>query len=122
HELRLAGVEAERLGKVLLNSDPTYDAATDVGRLLARVEEQLDEAAIVDRAALFAAAADGCRAGVVRWATLPIVLVDVPLDSNAEREFVRALTGRSPEVFATIPAGDGFARRAFQELGAALEV
>src|SRR5439155_920625 len=64
HELRLAGITPDRLAV----SD---SAAADVGRLLARVDQQLDCAAVDDRAALFRLAADACRAGEVRWADLP---------------------------------------------------
>src|SRR3981081_2110124 len=81
------------------------EAAADVGRLLARVDEQLDCAAVDDRAALFRLAAAACRAGEVRWADMPIVLLDVPLDSRVEREFVAALAARSPAILATVPDG-----------------
>src|SRR5207248_866983 len=43
HELRLAGVAADRL-------DEAGAAGADIGRLLRRVEEQLDRAAVDDRA------------------------------------------------------------------------
>ena len=35
---------------------------------------------------------------------------DVPLDSRAEQEFAAALIARSPDVLATVPDGDSFAR------------
>src|SRR3989441_131699 len=111
HELRLAGISPDRLAV----SD---EAAADIGRLLARVEEQLDCAAVDDRAALFRLAADACRAGEVRWADLPIVLLDVPLDSRVEREFVAALATRSPAILATVPDGDQSALDALVGLGA----
>src|SRR3989441_2997081 len=111
HELRLAGISPDRLAV----SD---EAAADIGRLLARVEEQLDCAAVDDRAALFRLAADACRAGEGRWADLPIVLLDVPLDSRVEREFVAALATRSPAILATVPDGDQSALDALVALGA----
>ena len=113
HELRLAGITPDRLAV----SD---EAAADIGRLLARVDEQLDCAAVDDRAALFRLAADACRAGEVRWADLPIVLLDVPLDSRVEREFVAALAARSPDVLATVPDGDQSALDALIALGGAV--
>jgi hypothetical protein len=70
------------------------------------MEEQLDLSSVDDRAALFAAAADACRAGQVRWTAVPILLLDVPLDSRAEQEFAAALIARSPAVLATVPDGD----------------
>ena len=97
------------------------DANADLGRLLARVEEQLERAAVDDRPALFRLAADAWRAGGLRWARLPVVLLDVPLDSRAERDFVEALVTSSPDVLATVPDGDRFARDALHDLGATVE-
>lgn len=123
HELRLAGIDAARLKPVLsaVEGPATSEANADVGRLLARVEELLDEAGVDDRAALFRLAVEGCRSGAVRWAESPIVLLDVPLDSRAEREFVAALLERSPDVLATVPDGDHVALAAFAHLGAQVE-
>jgi CRISPR/Cas system-associated exonuclease Cas4 (RecB family) len=108
HELRLAGV-----GQAALRPD--------LSRLLARFEEALGQAAVDDRAALFDLAAAACRQGLVRWARLPLVLLDVPLDSRAEQNFAAALVGQSPEVLATVPDGDLFARDALVALGATVE-
>ena len=106
HELRLAGV----------GLDGPNPAARDVGRLLARIEDQLADASITDRAELFRLAATACDSGAVRWATLPLVLLDVPLDSSAERAFVAALVRRSPSVLATVPDGDEVALAALEAL------
>lgn len=139
-ELRLADIAPDRLvggprtkppttaepRKVRLEPD-TYDARGDgdanreIGCLLARVEKQLERTAVNDRAALFRLAAEACRAGLVRWAELPLLVLDVPLDSRAEREFLAALVGRAPEILATVPDGDRFASDAFIELGAKVE-
>ena len=93
------------------NADPASalsasQASRDIGRLLARVEEQMDLAAVSDRAALFHLAVDACGTREMRWAGLPIVLLDIPLDSRAEREFAAALVARAPDAFATVPEGD----------------
>src|SRR4029077_2469533 len=48
---------------------------------------------------------------------LPMPLLDVPLDSRAEQEFVAALIARSPDVLATVPDGDSFALDALRALG-----
>ena len=42
----------------------------------------------------------------MRWASLPILLLDVPLDSKADAGFVEALAGRAPAILATVPDGD----------------
>jgi hypothetical protein len=57
----------------------------------------------------------------VRWAALPILLLDVPLDSRAEQEFAAALVARSPDVLATVPDGDQLARAALISIGGAIE-
>jgi ATP-dependent helicase/nuclease subunit B len=105
HELRLAGVSTGQL-------------SADLAALLVRVERQLAEGGVDDRAALFRLGADACRAGQVRWAKLPIVLLDVPLDSRAEQEFVRALLSASPDVLATVPHDDRVALDALTAIGA----
>jgi CRISPR/Cas system-associated exonuclease Cas4 (RecB family) len=132
-ELRLAGLPSDRLidqagprGPALHGGSrpgPSGPGAAvrDVGRLLARFESQLDTAAVDDRAALFRLAAAACRADRVRWARLSIVLLDVPLDSRAEQDFVAALVSRSPEVLATAPGGDHFALRALAAMGGQLD-
>jgi ATP-dependent helicase/nuclease subunit B len=117
HELRLAGVASRTLDR----GPRTDQGLTDLAALLARVEAQLDRAAVDDRSALFRQAAAACRAGQVRWAELPMVLLDVPLDSRAERELVAALCERSPDLLATVPDGDVFALEALVALGGTVE-
>ena len=95
HELRLAGVSSDRL-------------SGDLAVLLARVDAELARASVDDRAALFHQAAEACRAGLVRWARLPMLLLDVPLDSRAEQAFAAALIANSPDVLATVPDGEVF--------------
>jgi hypothetical protein len=111
HELRLAGVAAADLLR-------RHRAAVDVGRLLTRIEAQLQEASITDRAGLFRLAAQACADQQVRWATLPMVLLDVPLDASAERAFVGALVSRAPDALATVPEGDQSALEALRALSA----
>jgi ATP-dependent helicase/nuclease subunit B len=114
HELRLGGVAAGQLAG--------RDAASeDIGRLLARVEGQFGQAAVVDRAALFVAATAAIARGDVRWARLPIVLLDVPLDSTIEREFVAELARHAPSLLAVVPDGDDVPARALAERGARME-
>ena len=116
HELRLAGI---RTGDA--RRTPNGDQQTDLFHLLARVEAEMDRSSVDDRAALFHLAAEACRAGQVRWATLPILLLDVPLDSRAEQAFVAALVAQSPDVLATVPDGDSFAFDALTALGGVVE-
>jgi ATP-dependent helicase/nuclease subunit B len=114
HELRLAWISADRLRAI-------GTAGADLGTLLARVEDQLDDAAIADRAALFRAAAKAWTGGV-RWAGLPVVLLDVPIDSPAEQELVKAIVARAPDVIATVPDGDQGAIAVLQPLAGEVRV
>jgi ATP-dependent helicase/nuclease subunit B len=129
HELRLAGVSlaADPKGPALhpRESRPGSfgpgEGAADLGVLLARVEAELARSGVDDHAALFRLAADACRAGEVRWARLPILLLDVPLDSRAEQAFVAALIAESPDVLATVPDGDQFALDALKVCGGTVD-
>ena len=120
HELRLAGVDPSTLANASGAAVLGAGAMADLAALLARVEEQLARGAVDDRAALFRLAADACRDRQVRWATLPIVLLDVPLESRAEQEFAAALVAASPDVLATVPGDDRAALDALTAIGATL--
>jgi ATP-dependent helicase/nuclease subunit B len=137
HELRLAGVTPAQLAAgatetsgpdgtgrppertaVVRASDPLGSGgAGDLSALLTRVEEQLAHGGVDDRAALFRLAAAACHAKQVRWAALPIVLLDVPLDSRAEQEFAAALVAAAPDVLATAPDDDRVALAALAAMG-----
>src|SRR5262245_53054157 len=89
HELRLGRISTGDLS----DRDP---ASTDIARLLSRIESQFGEAAVNDRAALFSVARAAIASGQTPWAQRPIVLLDVPVDSVVERQFVAALVRQSP--------------------------
>src|SRR5580765_2107776 len=112
HELRLAMIPPGALSAAGLPA-----ATRDIGSLLTRVENELAHAAVIDRAELFRLAADACAAQSPRWVGLPMILLDVPLDSRAEQRLVAALVARSPAVLATIPDGDEVARDGWRAMG-----
>jgi CRISPR/Cas system-associated exonuclease Cas4 (RecB family) len=104
-ELRLAGVAPARLGGLPLGG-------ADLAALLQRFDDQFGSARAIDRAALFDAATRALpAAGSQRPALL---LLDVPIESDAELRFVRALLGLaspnlrppSPDALVTVPFGD----------------
>jgi CRISPR/Cas system-associated exonuclease Cas4 (RecB family) len=121
HELRLATVPAQRL-MAAASAGEASSPLTDLGRLLERVEAELARAGVDDRAALYRAACQGWRSGQVRWAGLPVVLLDVTIDSWSEREFVQAVVERSPAALATVPEGDTRAIAALEQVGGAFDV
>ncbi len=110
-QLRLAGVRPEAL-RTLPRTGP------DLAELLERVERQFDLAAAADRADLFGAAAHALTRPGEALGRMPVLLLDVPLESRIERGFVESLAKTAPELLSTIPAGDDATRAALEGLGA----
>jgi ATP-dependent helicase/nuclease subunit B len=119
YELRLNRIDTPALEERA--SAASAHGVADLARLMRRFEEALLRAGVDDRAALFQDAADACLAGQFRWSRMPLVLLDVPIESRAEQAFVAALVSRSPEILATVPAGDLNAEEALREIGGAIE-
>jgi CRISPR/Cas system-associated exonuclease Cas4 (RecB family) len=98
-ELRLAGVASGSLTG-LLRSGP------DLADLLDRVETLMAEAGASDRASLFATAAKALKSRDTAWPSMPVLLLDVPFESDAEAEFLWTLIKGSPNALVTVPDGD----------------
>ena len=83
HELRLAAVDPRALERLPLGG-------RDLAALLHRFDEQFEAARAIDRAALF----DAATRALQHDAVVPrpaLLLLDVPIDSEAELRFVSAL-------------------------------
>jgi len=115
HDLRLGQVDPDGL-------EAAGPAGADLTRLLARIGEQRARAGVDDRAALFAQASRAWGSGRVRWAGMPVVLLDVTIDSSAERDFIGVVAAAAPEILATVPDGDERALHALVALGGQVEV
>src|SRR5499426_93895 len=98
-DLRLAAVASGDLAR-LPRSGP------DLAALLERVEILLVEAGASDRASLFETATKALGSPVTGWPSMPLLLLDVPLESEIEAEFLWALVRQAPQVMITVPAGD----------------
>ena len=103
-ELRLAGITREQLAALPLGG-------RDLGALLDRFDAQFKSASARDRATLFRTAThvvrawrEGAGSGIDLTALL--LLLDVPLDSPVEFDFVSALMETSRDVLVTVPFGD----------------
>jgi hypothetical protein len=103
-ELRLAEVTPSAFAGLSADGSPT--AAHDLGQLLQIFENQADRASVADRAALFRTATRSLREGRSPFPNWPILFLDVPLFSAAEREFVRTLASAATHVLITVPSGD----------------
>ena len=113
-ELRLAGVEADEL--------PAVDqAGNDLGELFTRVGAQAEKSGTVDRARLLEIAAAAIGSAREFKATTTILL-DVPLLTKADGDFMRALVGASADIVATVPAGDERTLAAYHDLGARVQI
>ena len=95
HELMLARVRGPALDSLPLGGP-------DLARLLERFEQQFEAASATDRATLFEAA--GEAAGT--FASFPLLLLDVPVDSAVEFALVAKLIAAAPDVLITVPFGD----------------
>jgi CRISPR/Cas system-associated exonuclease Cas4 (RecB family) len=97
-ELRLAGVEPAQLERV----------APDLRRIFDAYLEALREARLADRAEVLALASRAARdaSNGHPLLGLPTLLLDVPVESAAERDLLAAVTARAADVLATAPSGD----------------
>ena len=98
-ELRAAGI-----GAVDLEHLPP--PGLDVSSLLVAIEAQLTAAHLVDMASLMRTASSVLRAKEASLANAAVLLLDVPIHSKAEYEFVEALVSTAPEVLVTLAAED----------------
>ena len=110
HDLAMAGVEPAALRELPLGGE-------DLATLLEGFDEQFAAASATGRAALFSAACDGVGA----VARLPLLLLDVPMESAVEFELAKHLIASAPETLVTVPFGDLATLAYLETLGAAIE-
>src|SRR3954469_11593853 len=136
-ELRLAQVDASPLPDLPLGGG-------DLAALLERFDQQFAEASATDRAALFEAATQAvlssAETGSFRVPAEGLLLLDVPIESNVEFAFLRALVPAAsvggfgeagsapgtphpaPSTLITIPVGDVAARERWESMGLTAEL
>lgn len=73
----------------------------DLSRLNARFGAELDRMRLADAARVFELACEGSCA----WEGLPLALLDVPVRTAAQRDFLKIVTERSPVVFEAVREG-----------------
>jgi len=114
-DLRLAAVASGDLARL-------PRSGSDLAALLDRVDILLNEAGASDRAALFETATKALGSPVTGWPIMPLLLLDVPIESEIEAEFLWALAQQSPQVMITVPAGDASAVRQLEKRGVRLQI
>ena len=80
--------------------------APDVAILLTALEQQLSAAHLVDHSGLVHIASDLIRHNEVPLISAPLLLLDVPIHSDADKELIAAMVSKSTAVFITVPEGD----------------
>jgi len=102
-ELRLAAVQPE--------------AIPDLASLLHEFDRELTRAGLVDRAQVFTAATEVATSGSDHpLLGVPVLLLDVPIHTVREREFVRAIGARTKDLWLTVPTGDERTLRLVRDL------
>src|SRR5499433_2824343 len=114
-DLRLAAVASGALARL-------PRSGTDLAALLERVEILLAEAGGSDRASLFETATKALGSPVTGWPSMPLLLLDVPLESEIEAEFLWALVRQAPQVMITVPAGDADTANQLEKRGVRLQI
>ena len=89
----------------------------DVRVLADAFDEQLDNAGLVDRAALFRVAASARDGDTWVPVTGPLLLVDVEIHDGSVLALIQALCQRASRVLATVPRGDDQTIGALERLG-----
>jgi ATP-dependent helicase/nuclease subunit B len=78
-----------------------------IAATLAQFDAELADARLIDRAGMLKVATRAVLASdPPRFVGLPILLLDLSVESALDRDFIAALAARSPSILATIPAGD----------------
>ena len=107
-ELRLNGVRTTELGEC-------GPAGEDLSRLMNFYDEELEQQRLVDESALLEIATSEIVRGQHRLLGLPLVLLDLSLETAREARLLRALAKASSEVLALLPAGDAQGRTLTEE-------
>jgi RecB family exonuclease len=99
-ELRLNGIGADAI-KALSRG------GADLSRLITRIETEFRQAGLADRGVRFEAAIEAISSGEANHPVgLPLLLLDLPVNSRLEAELIRALACQTDDAFSVAPAGD----------------
>jgi ATP-dependent helicase/nuclease subunit B len=108
-EVRMQGVSPVELAQA-------GAPGADLALLASLYAQELEERSLADAAVLFRLASEVADSGGHRFAGLPLVLLDIPLDSEAHRALIGALVAKSGAVVATAHANDERNARWLEEI------
>jgi RecB family exonuclease len=99
-ELRLNRIGADALRRLTRGGE-------DLATLIIRIEAELGQAGLADRAVRYEAAIEAISAGEANHPVgLPLLLLDLPVTSRVEADLIRALACQTDDAFSVAPAGD----------------
>ncbi len=98
-ELRLNDVGA---GNLAAAGSP----GADLAHLLSHYEQELEQRSLADLPILLSLAAEEAAQGAHRFLKLPLILLDIPIDSKRHRALLAAVAGQSSAVFAAALSGE----------------
>ena len=114
-ELRLQNVDPQELAS-------SGAPGRDLAHLLNLYEQELEQRSLADLAVLLRLATEEATQNQHRFTGLPLVLLEVPVESQSHQRFIAALAEKSPAVLATAITGDDEAIRSLEDiLGAPAE-
>jgi ATP-dependent helicase/nuclease subunit B len=114
-DLRLAAVASGDLVRL-------PRSGTDLAVLLDRVDTLLHDAGASDRASLFQTATEALGSPLTGWPPMPLLLLDVPFESDIEAQFLWKLIQQSPQAMITVPAGDASAIARIEKRGVRIQI
>jgi RecB family exonuclease len=107
-ELRAAGIDAAAVARLPLGAD--------LAEILERVERELEELRLADRATILDLARVVVERDGPRPTGTPLLLLDLSPEHELEVRLLQALVARAPTVLATVPRGDAATRRRFEPM------
>jgi ATP-dependent helicase/nuclease subunit B len=114
-ELRLQGVDVRMLSRA-------GAPGGDLAHLMQLYEQQLEQRSLADLPLLLRLAAGRAAEDRHRFTGLPLVLLDVTIESRSEEQLIAALVEKSPAVLAaSVPGGEGSLKALEAVLGAPAE-
>jgi ATP-dependent helicase/nuclease subunit B len=108
-ELRLQNVTPPELAS-------TGAPGRDLAHLLNLYQQELEQRSLADLADLLRLATEEASQNQHRFTGLPLVLLDVAVESQSHEKFVASLVEKSPAVLATAITGDDDALRTLEEI------
>jgi ATP-dependent helicase/nuclease subunit B len=113
---------AKTIAELRLQNIHPRDLSADLNHLMNLYQHELDERSLADLPMLLQLAAEEAACGTHRFLNLPLVLLDIAVESRSHQKLVAEVIGKSPAVLAAAITGDDRAIESLTSLlGTAVE-